>query len=299
MAEMDPSLDFAAGTLAGIAGLLVGHPFDTVKVRFQDPQMTGKYKSTMHALATITGEERIIGLYKGVMSPVATAAFMNGIVFASYRFFMKAQLSEESTVPTLSQIALAGAGSGIAASVIAAPTELVKIRQQQYLGADRTPTWQVAADIIRREGVRGIYRGLGVTALRDIGYGSYFWGYEATQRLLSRPAGPDMPPYLPSWMVMLISGGVAGISGWITTFPFDVIKTRMQGSLSVQSASSKQPGGCPPYGPYRTIWGTVVHSYREEGVRVFFRGLAPTLIRAVPVNMATFATLETALYAFS
>lgn len=31
--------------------------------------------------------------------------------------------------------------------------------------------------------------------------------------------------------------------------------------------------------PYRTTLSTVIYSYRHEGIGVFFRGLAPTLVR--------------------
>ena len=31
--------------------------------------------------------------------------------------------------------------------------------------------------------------------------------------------------------------------------------------------------------PYRTTWSAIVHSFRNEGAGVFWRGLAPTLIR--------------------
>ncbi|OEL31135.1 hypothetical protein BAE44_0007843 [Dichanthelium oligosanthes] len=43
----------------------------------------------------------------------------------------------------------------------------------------------MARDILRREGLRGIYRGLTVTALRDApAHGVYFWTYEyARERL--------------------------------------------------------------------------------------------------------------------
>lgn len=126
--------------------------------------------------------------------------------------------------------------------------------------------------------------------------------------------------------------------GWMSTFPFDVIKTRMQGV-------DEQPppiAGCPiaalpspssayspllsrtystnvvaPVNPYRTIWSTIVNSYRSEGIQVFYRGLSPALIRfvfsfhllnkdddwfiisAIPVNMATFVTFEAVVYALS
>lgn len=74
-----------------MAGLVVGFPFDTgkslllyltispeskntilVKVRFQSPHTAQKYHSTIHAVATIVREEKFIGLYKGISSPLVS-----------------------------------------------------------------------------------------------------------------------------------------------------------------------------------------------------------------------------------
>lgn len=117
---------------------------------------------------------------------------MNGLVFASYRFLMKIQLDTPDSIPSLAQIALAGAGSGIISSyvslfcplkpqqilnpprrIVTTPTELIKIRQQASL----TPTSarRIALDIIKDSGIRGLYRGVTATALRDCGYGAYFF----------------------------------------------------------------------------------------------------------------------------
>ena len=43
-------------------------------------------------------------------------AILNGIVFGTYGFFMKAQLQNEQHEPSLSQVFIAGAGSGVASS---------------------------------------------------------------------------------------------------------------------------------------------------------------------------------------
>lgn len=73
-----------------MASLVVGFPFDTgarfifpswrsvlmpcnlpaVKVRFQSPAIAGKYHTTFGAIATIVREERVLGLYKGITSPL-------------------------------------------------------------------------------------------------------------------------------------------------------------------------------------------------------------------------------------
>ncbi|KAJ3759118.1 carnitine/acyl carnitine carrier [Lentinula raphanica] len=337
--ELNPTVDFIAGTMGGAASLVVGFPFDTVKVRFQSPEFAQRYSSTTNAFTTIVREEKFVGLFKGITSPLAAVALMNGLVFASYRFFLKVQLNDNSEIPTLSQIALAGTGCGVISSVITTPTELIKIRQQSL--TIPTSAKQVAWDIFKRSGVRGLYRGVTSTILRDSGYGAYFWAYEATCRYLnSRVPSPahssetslvvhefDHQPNVSSWSTLLTAGAVAGIAGWIFTFPFDVVKTRIQGTLGSQLSSSYSsrrsrltsntaPSSPTPihpvpsqmystkatYGPtnpYHSTWSTIVNSYRSEGIPVFFRGLSPTLIRAIPVNMATFATFELIVHALS
>ena len=74
------------------------------------------------------------------------------------------------------------------------------------------------------------------------------------------------------WPALLLAGGVAGVAGWITTFPFDLVKTRIQTTSPSQSKRSFFRGG-------GVTISTVVRSWKNEGLRVFWRGLAPTLIR--------------------
>ncbi|KAJ6561200.1 carnitine/acyl carnitine carrier [Mycena vulgaris] len=296
--ELNPTVDFVAGTLGGIAGLVAGFPFDTVKVRLQTPELAQHYRgSTARAIATIVQEERVLGLYKGISSPLLAVALMNGLVFASYNFFLRLQLAgTDPARASLAQIALAGIGSGIVSAVVTTPTELIKIRQQQCTGTSSARG--VAAGIVHAAGMRGLYRGALVTALRDCGYGAYFAAYEATARALA-PSGEVRAG---KWQV-LVAGGVAGIVGWLVTFPLDVVKTRVQGSgpgvVPSIGTASLLAGAPPSANPYRTTWSAIVQSYRNEGLRVFYRGLAPTLIRAVPVNMVTFGVFEAVVSAFA
>ncbi|KAF7309474.1 hypothetical protein MIND_00318200 [Mycena indigotica] len=298
--SLDPTIDFLAGTVAGTAGLIAGFPFDTVKVRLQTPELSGHYSgSTLRAIATIVNEERVLGLYKGIASPLLTVALMNGLVFASYNLFLRLQCPASAESATLAQITLAGVGSGIVSAVVTTPTELIKIRQQQCVG--HTTARGIAVGIVKSAGLPGLYRGLTATALRDCGYGAYFVSYEATCRLLSTPGETRQ-----GWPV-LVAGGVAGIAGWLATFPLDVVKTRIQGTgLVIEPALAPLLGTTVAQNlntmntnPYQNTWSAIVNSYRNEGLAVFYRGLAPTLIRAVPVNMVTFAVFEAVIGAFS
>jgi solute carrier family 25 (mitochondrial carnitine/acylcarnitine transporter), member 20/29 len=148
---------------------------------------------------------------------------------------------------------------------------------------------QVALDIWRQRGIRGIFRGFGPTAIRETGFGAYFGVYEGTLMFLSRqqsivgdygedkinltsiPAEVAASKKHHSYPSLLLAGGLAGMASWLVTFPFDVIKTRVQSSLITTTDN-----------PYRNMLSTIVHSYRQEGWTVFFHGLKPTLIRYVP-----------------
>ncbi|KAH8810454.1 carnitine/acyl carnitine carrier [Flagelloscypha sp. PMI_526] len=299
---LNPTVDFVAGTFAGVSGLVVGYPFDTVKVRSQTlgDSSSKKAGGTFKTILTIARQEKLGGLFRGIGAPFMTLPLLNGLVFSSYKLFMNIQLSSSGlTTPNLDMIFLAGCGSGIVSSVITTPIELVKIRQQA--AQSRSPLTPVPSSlatcykILRTEGLfKGLYRGLGTTALRDLGYGWYFLAYEATTRYFTPPRPGSRPIDHSSlmeeaehemrevnWGVLLLAGGVAGIAGWLPTFPFDLIKTRIQST----TASGGELG-------YRNFWTTAWQSYRHEGMRVFWRGLWPTLVRSVPVNMATFATFE-------
>ncbi|KAF8757774.1 Mitochondrial carrier [Rhizoctonia solani] len=311
-ASIGPITDFVAGTVGGMVGLAVGFPFDTT------PRDMNRYRNGVTALVKIIREERVAGLFKGISSPMAGCAFLNGLVFAGSGFFMRAQMSDPNAEPTLTQITIAGAGTGILASLIATPTELIKIRQQANTSAGAQPSaWVVAKDLWRR---------------------AYFATYEGMQRLLAparlerkgTPVTEDGRPIFvtqPSdvevkeaekemeaqrWARLMVSGGVAGIAGWIFTFHLDSIKTRVQSidyspPIHHPASSSAALGNFAPgapamalargysasaSSPYRTTWSTAVYMYRVEGLRSFWKGLWPTIVRAVPVNMATFGAYE-------
>lgn len=116
-----------------------------------------------------------------------TCALMNGLVFASYKFFARIQTgtpdsSHALPTLTLSQIFLAGVGSGIVSSIVTTPTELIKIQQQNRVMTDTRgvrSAFEVVRQILATHGLFGLFRGLSVTALRDCGYGVYFWTVRA------------------------------------------------------------------------------------------------------------------------
>ena len=77
----------------------------------------------------------------------------------------------------------------------------------------------------------------------------------------------------------MFAGGMAGTISWTSVFPPDVIKTRIQ-------IDTKRR--------YNGFMQCLTSSFKEERWKLFVRGLAPTIIRAFPMNSAIF-TVDTLL----
>uniref|UniRef100_A0A1A7Y5K3 Mitochondrial basic amino acids transporter n=1 Tax=Iconisemion striatum TaxID=60296 RepID=A0A1A7Y5K3_9TELE len=275
-------MDFIAGCIGGAAGVLVGHPFDTVKVRLQVQNVDRPlYRGTFHCFQSIIRQESVFGLYKGIGSPMMGLAFINAIVFGVQGNTMRLLGRDTPT----NQFA-AGAAAGTIQCVICCPMELAKTRMQMQGTGEKKSSRKLYKNsldclvrIYRREGVWGVNRGMVTTLIRETpGFGVYFLSYDVLTRSLG--CEYDDPYMIPK---LLFAGGMAGIASWISTYPVDVIKSRFQAD------------GVGGVHQYSSIADCVRQSVRREGYMVFTRGLTSTLLRAFPVNAATFATVTLVL----
>jgi len=129
----DVAKDLTAGTIGGAAQLIVGHPFDTIKVKLQSqptplPGQVPKYSGAIDAVKKTIAAEGPGGLYKGMGAPLATVAAFNAVLF-TVRGQMEALLkSHPGDVLTINQQLVCGAAAGLSVSFLACPTELIKCR---------------------------------------------------------------------------------------------------------------------------------------------------------------------------
>ena len=89
--------DIAAGTCGGIAQVLVGQPFDTVKVRLQT-QPAGShqlYKGALDCVRKIWTNEGLAGFYKGTATPLVGIGACVSVQFGTFEF-MKRWFSQGS-----------------------------------------------------------------------------------------------------------------------------------------------------------------------------------------------------------
>lgn len=176
-----------------------------------------------------------------------------------------------------------GAFAGLANTVLSSPIEHIRIRlQTQPHGAGRLYAGPLdcIAKLSRSPDVaRGLYRGTSVTLLREAqAYGCWFLAFEYMMQSDARRNGVARAE-IPTWKIALY-GGLAGEALWISSYPFDVIKSKMQ------------TDGFGEGMRYKTMRDAFAQTWRQEGAMGFWRGIGPTLLRAMPVSAGTFAVVE-------
>jgi solute carrier family 25 carnitine/acylcarnitine transporter 20/29 len=286
------SADFWAGYISGAAGILIGNPLDLIKVRLQAG--TPSLISTPTSYASQFSSAG--SLIRGATAPILGYGALNALLFVTYnRTSAVLSSSMPGVSPGLWTTWVAGAIGGLATWVVSTPTELVKCRAQISSSPTAASSWGITKGILRREGIRGLYFGGVVTALRDsIGYGFYFWSYEVSTRFMMskvRERGSDTEEAAK----VLLCGGLAGVVTWTSIFPLDAIKTRVQTQILADSTTTPLLGTAGISESTERRLGAVAvarNAYRSEGPGVFFRGLTVCSIRAFIVNAAQWAVYE-------
>lgn len=271
---------FFAGAFSGVMKNLVGHPFDTIKVRLQTAK-DGRFSGPLDCCFQTLKNEGILGFYKGFTPPLVGWILMDSVMLGSLHVYRR--LVKENFYPTESKLPLlghviAGFGSGMTVSFVAAPIEQFKARLQVQYDAN-TKIYSGPIDVAKKlyatSGIRGIYSGLFSTMIFRTNFifwwGSYeiFTNYFKNNTKLSHPS------------INFWSGGLSATVFWIFAYPADVVKQTIMTDSPIKS-QKKFP---------RWI-DAVKFIYNTRGWRGFTRGFGPSILRSFPANAAALAAFE-------
>ncbi|KAI9353699.1 mitochondrial carrier domain-containing protein [Obelidium mucronatum] len=281
-----------AGFTAGAVSTGILHPLDVIKTRFQINESTQRgifgLRGTVNTFNTIRSLDGIKGLYRGLAANLAGSTLSWGFYFLWYDLIktqMQNFVDSKSTASltssqTSSQIqnntSRLPASYNLAASALAGATTclmtnpfwLIKTR----MCADRASdpgAYKSLLDGLKQtyqgEGVRGLYKGLSMS-LVGVSHGAVqFMAYEEmkkwrTNRSTSKMSSTDVA-------IMSVSSKVVAM---VVTYPYQVIRARIQNQRTDAE------------GQYRTPLQTIFRIYKGEGVRGFYKGVGPALIRVLP-----------------
>ena len=180
---------FIFGCISGMAGILVSHPFDTIKTNIQSNKPIPR---------TLTE------LYRGIKPPIIGVGLEKSVVFGVYY----------NTIGYTNSTFISGALSGLSASFVVTPFERVKILLQT--------NQKIEHNIINRS---FLFQGLSATLYRETpGFGIYFSTYQFLKDSYLTYNNENNLNSFESFSF----GAIAGAFSWIFIYPQDRIKTHLQ-----------------------------------------------------------------------
>ncbi|ELT99385.1 hypothetical protein CAPTEDRAFT_178931 [Capitella teleta] len=282
---------FVYGGIASVVAEFSTFPIDTTKTRLQiqgqvidvrNHQL--KYKGFNHAVTTIVKEEGFVALYSGLGPALLRQATYGTIKLGVYHSLKKLIYKDETEEKLLTNVGC-GIIAGMSSSMIANPTDVIKIRMQARGGAFTNPgIWESFFDIARQEGMRGLWRGMGPNASRAaLVVGAEFPAYDFCKKSLHEAQLPFSNTF-----IHLLSSFSAGVLGALATNPVDVIKTRMmnQRRLRLSGGLDTAPA------IYTNSIHCLIQTVRTEGVSALYKGLVPNWLRLGPFAIVFFLTYE-------
>ncbi|OQR95944.1 Mitochondrial Carrier (MC) Family [Thraustotheca clavata] len=162
--DLSPLKKLLAGSVAGVASVIVTYPLDFIRARITVPDsMSGiHYNGIWHALRMTVQQEGIQGLYRGMSPTVVGIAPYVGLNFMVFESLRQTAPLDDSGRPDMLFLLGCGAVAGACGQSAAYPFDLMRRRfQMTALSAKQyNGTMDAVKTIYQQEGIRGFYKGL-------------------------------------------------------------------------------------------------------------------------------------------
>lgn len=283
-----------AGSAAGMVTRAIISPFDVIKIRFQlqiervsSQKPEGKYSGIFQACRCIYTEEGLAAFWKGHIPAQLLSISYGAVQFASFEFLTE---MIHKTTSYDSQTAgvhfVCGGLAACSATVVCQPLDTLRTR----FAAQGEPKIyrnlrHAVFTMCGSEGVRTFYRGLSPTLMAVFPYaGLQFFSYNVFKKM----SGPAFKAgKYGEKLQSLFCGSGAGMISKTITYPFDLIKKRLQvgGFEEARLHFGKVH-------TYKGLLDCVTQIAKEEGLLGFFKGLSPSLLKAAISTGFTFFCYE-------
>jgi len=298
------------------------HPLDLLKVKlqvsskplasrvsYQHPSFPPLGSAALTSIKEILGKDGFLGLYRGLTPNMVGNAASWGFYFMWYSM-IKDRMSTDShgrnVKLSASQHLLASASSGFVTAMMTNPLWVVKTRmftsRAEDSGAYRN-LWDGLIRISREEGLRGLWKG-SVLALIGVSNGAIqFMTYEELKRwrqdlIRTEPQRSETDTLPLSNLEYILLSGASKLLAIGITYPYQVIRSRLQNQLFLRQL--KNPNLIPSSSSagrsgevyYRSIVHCIIHTYRTEGFKAFYKGLGVSAIRVLPGTCVAFLVYE-------
>ncbi|XP_062886987.1 mitochondrial thiamine pyrophosphate carrier [Mobula hypostoma] len=268
-----------AGSAAGLLTRVLINPLDVLKIRFQlqierlsllEPR--AKYHGIVQATGMIFREEGLQAFWKGHVPAQLLSVSYGAVQFASFEFltkFIHNALLCDSRNPTVHFVC-----GGLAACTATVTVQPIDTLRTRFVAQGEPKVyrnlWHAVVTMYRGEGPLSFYRGLTPTIMAVFPYAGFQFAFYNIFHRISKWAS------ISSGNIQnLVCGGCAGIISKTLTYPFDLLKKRLQVDGFQQARAA--------FGQVQTYKGfldCVFQVAQNEGLRGFYKGLSPSMVKA-------------------
>jgi solute carrier family 25 (mitochondrial phosphate transporter), member 23/24/25/41 len=320
-----------AGGVAGCASKTAMAPLSRLTILYQvDSALHSPSKrirvplqllNTSQLTRRLIRDEGIISLWKGNFTSLLHRFPYSAINFSVYELSKEALVSARELKEETAAIRfVAGAIGAAAACIICYPLDLIRTRltlhnasvfgatsssstkkpsplPQVNFSLQQSAILETYRGIIHAEGVRGLYRGLGVSLAvaiptLSIGFAVYGSAKEYLLRhqisILTDKSSKNRLNAIGS----LLCGASSGLCSSVLVYPADVIRRRMQvrGLQFTESLQSHATNQRQQFNLHAI--DEVIQLYSKEGIKGFYRGITPELLKVIPAVGITFCVYD-------
>ncbi|KZF20485.1 mitochondrial carrier [Xylona heveae TC161] len=322
---------FVAGGLGGMTAAVLTSPLDVLKTRLQSDFYQSQlaatraarkipppsalslprsaalhFQETFQILFSIHRIEGWRALFKGLgpnLTGVVPARAINFYTYGNGKRVISDYFNHGQEAAWVHLCAAATAG--IVTSTATNPIWLVKTRLQldkshaeksgSHLNRQYKNSLDCTMQVLRKEGIRGLYKGLSASYL-GVSESTLQWVlYEQMKMFLARREARMLASgksktnwdHAVDWIGKIGAAGSAKFFAAIITYPHEVVRTRLR-QAPTENGQLKYTGliQC-----FRLIW-------KEEGLVSMYGGLTPHLLRVVPSAAIMFGMYEVILRVF-
>ena len=271
---------FMNGGLSGMGATCVIQPIDIVKVRLQ----LGASGGPIGVAAGIIKNDGFGALYTGL-----SAGLLRQATYTTARLGIHAELVDylkkrnNGEALPLAQKAGAGLAAGGLGAIFGSPADLSLIRMQadKTLPVDQrrnyTGVVHALSDIVKNEGVGGLFTGASTTAIRAMALNmGMLASNDQAKEMLAEQGFTGFPK-------TFIASSISGFFASFFSLPFDYVKTMLQ-KQKVDPVTGKFP--------YSGMADCAMKTFAEGGPLKFYTGFPTYYVRIAPHAMITLMVLD-------
>uniref|UniRef100_A0A5B7BBQ3 ADP/ATP translocase n=1 Tax=Davidia involucrata TaxID=16924 RepID=A0A5B7BBQ3_DAVIN len=271
--------DLMAGAVMGGVVHTIVAPIERAKLLLQTQESNiaivagahRRFKGMYDCIVRTVKEEGILSLWRGNGSSVLRyypSVALNFSFKDLYRTILRSGNTQEGRFMSGAPANfIAGAAAGCTTLIIIYPLDIAHTRLAADLGRTEARQFRgichFLSTIRKKDGIKGIYRGLPASLQGMVVHRSlYFGGFDTIKEMMSEESKPE----LPLWKRWVVAQAVTTSAG-LLSYPLDTVRRRMMMQSGLEQPMYRNTVDC---------WRRI---YRTEGVASFYRGTLSNMFR--------------------